>query len=176
MWAFCSSTIVTKLYSTSTLHRTASLWLFNPYLTIWTLFQLHSFGELFKLFIMFRNFILESVLNAGHSIVKLTSALQTVTLIADWAAIVLQIIFGRKNCSASRCWAPADFIFIPLSIQLEAKFLKFFLQVSIYVVLNILHTHLFATSCRTKNIKFFHVNEWLDVVSNALFMKNVLTL
>lgn len=176
MWAVCSSTIVAELNSTSTLHRTASLWLFNPYLAIRTLFELNSFGELFKLLIMLSNVILGSVLSAGHPIVKFTSALQTVAFLADWAGILLQIIFGCENCSAGRGWTPTYFVSIPLCIQLKTEFLKLGLQATVDVVLNIFHFHLFATSCRTRNIKFSVVNECLDVVSNALFMKNVLTL
>lgn len=152
MWAVHSSAAVTELHSASTRHRATSFSLLNPYLAVWALFELSSLCKFLKLSIVLWQVVLGPVLRASHSMVELTSALQAVVLLADWTAIILQVIFRGEDCSAARSWTPTYFIAIPLCIQLKTEFLILGLQVAIDVVLNILHRHLFSTSRRTGNI------------------------
>lgn len=73
MWTITSTTIITKLMSTSTRHSTTSLRPFNPIFTFRTLFKFSTSNKLLKFSIIFTITMTDSILSTTHSMMILTS-------------------------------------------------------------------------------------------------------
>lgn len=73
MWTITSTTIITKLMSTSTRHSTTSLCPFNPIFTFRALFKFSTSNKLLKFTIIFTITMTDSILSTTHSMMILTS-------------------------------------------------------------------------------------------------------
>ena len=119
--ALCTSTFITKSYSTSAFNWWTTLCSLNPIFAIWTLFEFCTLYERKKSLIIFLLVDTHFELLTCHSIVIIGSASETIVICTYWALIISKRLIILENSRTPSSWTPWDFIFVIFNIFIELK-------------------------------------------------------
>ena len=89
MWTSRPSTTITELLPAFTSHTRTSLRSLDPIVAFGTLLESSSSHELNKLFVIFVETIIDSILGTGHSMMIFTFTLQAIVFGADRTLIII---------------------------------------------------------------------------------------
>lgn len=174
MRASRSSAVVTKFLSAFAGHSRTAVISFNPKFAARTLLVLRALHELDKVLIVFIKTIIDLILSTGHSVMVLTSASQTIVLLACRTTIVIQLQVELKHSLASSCRTPCSWCIVLLYELIEGEFLKLLLKVSIYVAIDIAHVEMLVAALHwTDHIHFILLDFALEVSVDALGVENM---
>lgn len=128
MRAGYSSTLIAKLLIASTFHGWASQIFFHPKPAARTLFKSCTSCEIYERLIFWVHAHILTILIAGHVVMEITSALQTVTLMAIAARKVTDCWIKFKEKVAVRGRAPRSTTPISLHILVHHEVFVFFIE------------------------------------------------
>jgi len=128
-----SSAIIAKLLAAFTGHGWAAVVSFYPKLAFGALFIPGSLYKLNEIFIIFVETVIDFVLCAGHAVVVLALAPQTIVLRTGGTLIVVELLVEAENCGAACCGTPGGWSMVHLYEFVEWKFLVFLLEIAIDV-------------------------------------------
>ena len=125
MRACCSSAIITKLYSASTLHRNTAWNSLNPSFTIRALFNFCTSNKLLEFFICLTRRFFYYILPTGHFTVIVAFAFQTILFFTNRTFICNQSTIVCKYCCAVCSWTPCSKFILFFYIIIKSIFLIF---------------------------------------------------
>lgn len=128
-----SSAVIAKLLAALTGHGWAAVVSLYPKLALGALFVPCSLDKLDEIFIIFVETVIDLVLCAGHAVVVLAFAPQTIVFWAGGALIVVELLVETENCGAASCGTPGGWCMVHFYKFIEWKFLVFLLEIAIDV-------------------------------------------
>ena len=132
-----ASTVIAKLSSAATWHGGASCSSFDPKFTFRALFKLSPSYKFLKLLIFLTEGTRDSVLSTGHSIMILTSALQTIMFFTCRTTIIIQVLVKLKQRRTPSSRAPRCILIIHFNILVQWELVVLFQYVALNILLDI---------------------------------------
>ena len=94
-------------------------------------------------------------------------------LSADRTSVIIENSIMAENCSTPGCWAPWSIFLVLLYKHIEAKFVVFLFQFSIYKLLHINYWHISTTTRWTWDVYFFIFYQCFNVITHTGSMENM---
>ena len=175
MRACGASTVVTKLYSTSTFHWNTTSCPFYPEFAVWTLLKLCTCNKLFKFFVSVTEGIVYPKLIASHFVMIVAFTVQAIFLFTNRTSIHRKLTIMSKYSRTSCSWTPWSKFILILNIMIKTKFLIFYPCLPINIVKNFIWQYIRSTTRRTWYIYFSIINKCLNMLINTFFMEHMPT-
>ena len=170
------TTVITKLYSTSTGHRWASSNPFYPEFALGTLFELSSSNKVLEFSILLAKSLTNPILRTCHSIMIISPAHEAVMFPTYWATIIIQCLIILKNSRTPSSRTPGRHIISTFNILIKRKVIILIHEISIYISLDIIHSQVTFTILHwTFDLQDIRIYGRLDMLMYTRDMKDMLT-